>query len=58
MTDWFFSTDETGCFAKYGFEYKPGYGQDSYISWVNNGKKSWTIRAPGESLDEHSAYLC
>lgn len=36
----------TGCFAVYGFEYKPGYEEDgAYISWINNGSPSWRIGA-------------
>ncbi|KAF5314511.1 hypothetical protein D9611_007111 [Ephemerocybe angulata] len=31
-----------GQFAKYGFEYKPGY-DDAYITWVNDNKPAWTI---------------
>ncbi|ORY28762.1 beta-glucan synthesis-associated protein-domain-containing protein [Naematelia encephala] len=37
-------TQDTGCFSVYGFEYAPGV-DDGYISWVNNGKKAWTVRA-------------
>jgi len=36
---------ETGCFSAYGFEYSPGV-TDGYITWVSNGKKAWTVRAP------------
>jgi len=35
----------TGCFATYGFEYKPGY-DNAYISWINNGLLAWTLN-PG-----------
>ena len=33
-----------GCFAVYGFEYKPGYN-DGYISWIANDKVAyaWAI---------------
>ncbi|KAF6764152.1 beta-glucan synthesis-associated protein SKN1 [Ephemerocybe angulata] len=31
-----------GQFAKYGFEYKPGF-DDAYITWVNDDKPAWTI---------------
>ncbi|KAG8807456.1 hypothetical protein FRC18_005555, partial [Serendipita sp. 400] len=41
-------TSKTGCFAVYGFEYKPGLQSDNaYITWVNNGKQSWTFEAGG-----------
>ncbi|KAF9269656.1 beta-glucan synthesis-associated [Marasmius fiardii PR-910] len=33
-----------GCFAVYGFEYKPGF-DDAYITWIANGKKAWTLYA-------------
>ncbi|KAK0234993.1 glycoside hydrolase family 16 protein [Armillaria nabsnona] len=37
-----------GCFAIYGFEYKPGYESDgAYMSWINDGKVSWTLNAAG-----------
>ncbi|KAF9012973.1 glycoside hydrolase family 16 protein [Hymenopellis radicata] len=41
---------ETACFAIYGFEYKPGY-DDSYITWLNDGKRAWTFRGPGAAAD-------
>ncbi|KAF9054075.1 glycoside hydrolase family 16 protein [Panaeolus papilionaceus] len=34
----------TGCFATYAFEYKNGF-DDGYITWVNDNKLSWTLRA-------------
>ncbi|KAK0475590.1 glycoside hydrolase family 16 protein [Armillaria luteobubalina] len=38
----------TGCFAIYGFEYKPGYESDgAYMSWINDGKVAWTLNAAG-----------
>ncbi|KAF8153938.1 beta-glucan synthesis-associated [Crassisporium funariophilum] len=40
----------TKCFAVYGFEYKPGF-DDAYITWINDGKRSWTLRAPGMGAD-------
>ncbi|KAK0467011.1 glycoside hydrolase family 16 protein [Desarmillaria tabescens] len=41
-----------GCFATYGFEYKPGYESDNaYITWINNGKVAWTINAAGVGAD-------
>ncbi|KAF8905161.1 beta-glucan synthesis-associated [Mucidula mucida] len=42
----------TGCFAIYGFEYKPGYdADDAYISWINDGKLAWTFNADGTQAD-------
>ncbi|CUA66683.1 Beta-glucan synthesis-associated protein KRE6 [Rhizoctonia solani] len=38
-----------GCFSIYGFEYKPGY--DGYITWVNDGQPSWTVRGAGMGPD-------
>ncbi|PPQ72453.1 hypothetical protein CVT24_003119 [Panaeolus cyanescens] len=34
----------SGCFATYAFEYKNGF-DDGYITWVNDNKLSWTLRA-------------
>lgn len=31
-----------GCFTTYGFDYKPGF-DDAYITWVNDGKRAWTL---------------
>jgi beta-glucan synthesis-associated protein KRE6 len=41
----------TGCFAVYGFEYKPGF-DDGYILWINDNKPAWTVRAGGFAADE------
>ncbi|KAJ3570177.1 hypothetical protein NP233_g4569 [Leucocoprinus birnbaumii] len=41
---------ETGCFAVYGFEYKPGFDK-SYITWVNNGVQAWTMMGAGMAAD-------
>jgi len=41
---------QTKCYAVYGFEYKPGY-DDAYITWINDGKRSWTIRGHGMGPD-------
>ncbi|KAF5322890.1 hypothetical protein D9619_000621 [Psilocybe cf. subviscida] len=38
------------CFSVYGFEYKPGY-DDAYITWVSDGKPSWTLNAAGMAAD-------
>ncbi|KAL0069164.1 hypothetical protein AAF712_003852 [Marasmius tenuissimus] len=38
------------CFTIYGFEYKPGY-DDSYISWINDGKKACTVMGKGLGAD-------
>ncbi|KAI3605273.1 glycoside hydrolase family 16 protein [Moniliophthora roreri] len=35
---------QTSCFSVYGFEYKPGF-DDAYITWISDGKKSWTMFA-------------
>jgi beta-glucanase (GH16 family) len=35
-------TNVTGCFSRYGFEY--ANGDDGYITWLSNNKKTWTIR--------------
>ncbi|WVQ81378.1 hypothetical protein IAT38_003502 [Cryptococcus sp. DSM 104549] len=42
VTDQDCYTAMSGCLSKYGFEYAPG--GDGYITWVNDGKKAWTIR--------------
>ncbi|EIW78296.1 glycoside hydrolase family 16 protein [Coniophora puteana RWD-64-598 SS2] len=43
---------ESGCFATYGYEYKPGYKNDSaYITWINNGVEAWTFEAGGMAAD-------
>ncbi|WWC91061.1 uncharacterized protein L201_006002 [Kwoniella dendrophila CBS 6074] len=44
-------TQGKGCFSAYGFEYSPG--ADGYITWVNNGKKAWTVHgaAMGPNAD-------
>uniref|UniRef100_A0A8H7XP48 GH16 domain-containing protein n=1 Tax=Psilocybe cubensis TaxID=181762 RepID=A0A8H7XP48_PSICU len=41
---------QTQCFSVYGFEYKPGFDH-SYITWINDGKPAWTLRAAGMSAD-------
>ncbi|EIW78253.1 glycoside hydrolase family 16 protein [Coniophora puteana RWD-64-598 SS2] len=42
----------TGCFATYGYEYQPGYKNESgYISWIANDKVSWTLEAGGVAAD-------
>ncbi|KAK7462914.1 hypothetical protein VKT23_007494 [Stygiomarasmius scandens] len=40
-----------GCFAVYGFEYKAGY-DDAFISWINNDKTAWTLKAAGMAADD------
>lgn len=42
-------TQGGGCFAVYGFEYKPG--TDGYIAWVNDNNPSWTLRGSGMGPD-------
>lgn len=39
-----------GCYSVYGFEYKPGF-DEGYITWVSNGKLSWTLRGAGLGPD-------
>ena len=34
----------------YAFEYKPGF-DNGYITWVNDGKPSWTLIAQGMDAD-------
>ncbi|TRM66405.1 beta-glucan synthesis-associated protein [Schizophyllum amplum] len=41
---------ETGCFAVYGFEYVPGF-DNSYITWINNNEKAWTMTGDGMAAD-------
>ncbi|KAJ7900180.1 beta-glucan synthesis-associated protein [Mycena olivaceomarginata] len=38
------------CFSVYGFEYKPGFG-DAYITWISDGKVSWTLNQAGMLAD-------
>ena len=38
-----------GCFDTYGFEYLPG--ADGYITWVSEGKASWTMLGAGLGPD-------
>lgn len=45
-----YSQSGTGCFATYGFEYKPGVDQ-AYITWINNGQPAWTLNAAGMGPD-------
>jgi len=41
------------CYAVYGYEYQPGYANDSaYIMWVNNNQTAWTMNAAGTAADE------
>ncbi|KAG8706592.1 hypothetical protein FRC08_000955 [Ceratobasidium sp. 394] len=42
-------TQGGGCFAVYGFEYKPG--TDGYITWTNDNKPTWSIRGAGMAAD-------
>jgi beta-glucanase (GH16 family) len=41
----------TGCFAIYGFEYKPGF-DDAYITWINDNKVAWTMKAGGVGANQ------
>ncbi|KIJ68201.1 glycoside hydrolase family 16 protein [Hydnomerulius pinastri MD-312] len=42
-------TQDTGCFATYGYEYKPGafprFSLEQYISWIANDEVAWTLDA-------------
>ncbi|KAJ1311139.1 hypothetical protein OPQ81_009640 [Rhizoctonia solani] len=40
-----------GCFAVYGFEYKPG--NDGYILWTNDGEPAWKMYAAGMGPDDN-----
>jgi beta-glucanase (GH16 family) len=43
---------DSGCFAVYGYEYKPGFEADNgYISWVNDNKTAWSMTAAGVAAD-------
>jgi hypothetical protein len=44
---------EDGCFAVYGFEYKPGF-DDAFITWLNDGKKAWTVKAAATVADPNA----
>ncbi|KAJ6574953.1 beta-glucan synthesis-associated [Mycena capillaripes] len=49
-------TDQTcyqlieNCFSVFGFEYKPGF-DGAYISWISDGKLSWTLNQAGMNAD-------
>ena len=45
-------TNLTGCYSAYGFEYETG--DNGYITWVNNGTKSWTIRGPAMGPNQYA----
>jgi len=38
------------CFSTFAIEYKPGF-DDSYITWVSNGKATWTLNAAALGAD-------
>ncbi|CAK5273433.1 unnamed protein product [Mycena citricolor] len=38
------------CFALYGFQYQPGY-DSGYVSWIANGKVSWSVSGAGFQAD-------
>jgi hypothetical protein len=48
--------ERTGqCYGQHGFEYKPGYDVDGgYITWVADGKESWTLNAAAMGADPRS----
>jgi len=39
-----------GCYALYGFEYKPGF-DDAYITWINDNNVAWTLMSAGFAAD-------
>lgn len=39
-----------GCFATYGYEYKPGF-DNAYISWIANDKLAWRLNVAGVGAD-------
>jgi len=42
----------SGCFATYGYEYKPGFTSDGgYITWITNDQAAWTLDASGMQAD-------
>ncbi|CEL58009.1 Beta-glucan synthesis-associated protein KRE6 OS=Saccharomyces cerevisiae (strain ATCC 204508 / S288c) GN=KRE6 PE=1 SV=2 [Rhizoctonia solani AG-1 IB] len=43
--------EDGGCFAVYGFEYKPG--NDGYILWTNDNKPAWKIYGAGMGPDDN-----
>ncbi|KAF8213214.1 glycoside hydrolase family 16 protein [Mycena galopus ATCC 62051] len=38
------------CFQIFGFEYQPGFS-NAYISWISDGKVSWTLNQAGMAAD-------
>lgn len=48
VRDWIL-TLPPGCYDIYGFEYAPG--ADGFITWVSEGKASWTVNGPGLGPD-------
>ncbi|KAF8222139.1 glycoside hydrolase family 16 protein, partial [Tricholoma matsutake] len=42
---------QTACFSAYGFEYKSGF-DNAYISWISEGKLTWTLNQAGMAADE------
>ncbi|CCO27401.1 Eukaryotic translation initiation factor 2 subunit alpha Short=eIF-2-alpha [Rhizoctonia solani AG-1 IB] len=43
--------EDGGCFAVYGFEYKPG--NDGYILWTNDNKPAWKLYGAGMGPDDN-----
>lgn len=43
------ASGSSACYGQYGFEYKPG--NDGYITWISDGKASWTVNAEAMSAD-------
>ncbi|KAF8514321.1 beta-glucan synthesis-associated protein [Hysterangium stoloniferum] len=46
-----YSQSGNGCFAIYGYEYRPGV-DNAYITWMNNDKAAWTLNAAGMGPDQ------
>jgi len=45
-----YELSESPCYNTYGFEYVPGF-DDAYITWIANGKQSWTLNVAGMGAD-------
>ncbi|KAG8956785.1 hypothetical protein FRC04_000263 [Tulasnella sp. 424] len=43
------ASGQNACYSQYGFEYKPG--NDGYITWISDGKASWTVNADAMTAD-------
>lgn len=43
------ASGKSACYGIYGFEYKPG--SDGYITWITDGRASWTVEAQALQAD-------